>query len=80
MSKPEPAVGESRAEVGKEIGRDLLIKAVVAVMLIGCILVGGVIGAQVNNDTAALAGGAIGLAVGIPTAILIGARLRRHLQ
>jgi carbon starvation protein CstA len=66
--------------VGKEIGRDLLTKAVVTIVLIGCILIGAVIGSQVNNDTAALAGGAIGLVVGIPAAVLVGARLRRHLQ
>ena len=77
MSEPEPAVGEPRAEVAKEIGRDVLVKAVVAVVLIGCILIGGVIGSQVNNDTAALAGGAIGLVVGIPAAVLIGVRLTR---
>jgi hypothetical protein len=50
------------------------------VVLIGCILIGGVIGSQVNNDSAALAGGAIGLAVGVAAAVVIGARLRRHLQ
>ena len=80
MSEPAPAVGEPRAEVGKQIGHDLLTKAVVAVVLVGCILIGGVIGSQVNNDTAALAGGAIGLAVGVPAAVLVGARLRRHLR
>jgi hypothetical protein len=77
MSEPEPAVGEPRVEVGKEIGRDLLVKAVVAVVLIGCVLIGGVIGSRVNNDRAALAGGAIGLVVGIPAAVIIGIRLRR---
>jgi glycerol uptake facilitator-like aquaporin len=80
VSEPEPAVGGPRAEVGKEIGRDLLTKAVVAVVLIGCILIGGVVGAQVNNDSAPLAGGAIGLVVGILAAVLIGVRLRRRLQ
>jgi hypothetical protein len=79
MSDPEP-FGEPRAEIGKEIGWDLLTQAVVAVVLIGCILIGGVIGSQVNNDSAALAGGAIGLVVGIVAAVLIGVRLRRHLQ
>jgi hypothetical protein len=66
--------------VGKEIGRDLLIKAVVVVVLVGCVLLGGVVGSQVNDDIAVLAGGAIGLAVGIPAAVLVGARLRRHLH
>jgi hypothetical protein len=68
------------SSVGKEIGTDLLIKAVVVVVLIGCVLIGGVLGSQVNNDAAVLAGGALGLAVGIPAAVLVGARLRRRLQ
>lgn len=80
MGEPEPAVDQPRVEVGKEIGRDLLTTAVVAVVLIGCILIGGVIGAQVNNDSTPLAGGAIGLVVGTLAAVLIGVRLRRRLQ
>ena len=80
MSEPEPAVGEPPAQVGKEIGRDLLTTVTVAVVLIGCMLIGGIIGAQVNNDIAVLVGGAIGLAVGIPAAVLLGLRLRRTLQ
>ena len=66
--------------VGKEIGTDLLTKAVVVVVLVGCVFLGGVLGAQVNNDVAVIVGGAIGLVVGIPAAVLVGARLRRHLQ
>jgi hypothetical protein len=80
MSEPESAVGEPRIAIGKEIGWDLLTKAVVAVVVIGFILIGGVIGAQVNNDAAALAGGAIGLVVGAFAAVLIGVRLRRRLS
>jgi hypothetical protein len=80
MSEPEVPVREQLTEAGNELGRDLLTKTVVVVVLIGCILVGGVIGAQVNNDTAPLAGGAIGLAVGIAAALLIGVQLTRRDQ
>jgi hypothetical protein len=73
-------VGEPRAQVGKEIGRDLLTTVTVAVVLIGCILIGGVIGSFVNNDIAVLVGGAIGLTVGVIVAVLVGLRLRRTLQ
>jgi hypothetical protein len=76
--EPDVPVREQLAEVGKELGRDLFTKAVVAVVLIGCILVGGLIGAQVNNDIAPLVGGATGLVVGITAALLIGLRLTRR--
>jgi hypothetical protein len=69
-------VGEPRVE----IGRDVLTTLTVAVVLIGCVLIGGTIGAQVNNDIAVLVDGAIGLAVGVPAAVLLGLRLRRTLQ
>jgi uncharacterized membrane protein len=65
------------AGAGREIGRDLLATAVVAAVIVGCIVAGGVIGAQVNNDVAPLAGGAIGLVIGIPLAWLIGVRVAR---
>jgi uncharacterized membrane protein len=65
------------AEAGREIGRDLLTTSVVAAVIVGCIVVGGVIGAQFNNDVAPLVGGAIGLVIGIPAAWLIGARVAR---
>jgi hypothetical protein len=65
------------ADAGREIGRDLLVTAVVAVVVIGCVVLGGIVGAQLNNDLAPLVGGAIGLVVGIPAAIAIGGRLAR---
>ena len=65
------------AEAGREIGRDLLATVVVAAIVIGCVVLGGFIGAQVNNDVAPLVGGAIGLVIGIPLAWLIGARVAR---
>ena len=45
MSEPEVPVRAQLAEVGTELGRDLFTTVVVAVVLIGGTLVGGLIGA-----------------------------------
>ncbi len=71
MQEEKPTRGDY-AEAARYIGRDLAGTAIVWVTTIGCVILGGVIGNMLDDESGGIAGIFVGLGLGVPLALLLG--------